>query len=87
MKSESGFSFAIASQPLKENLKFFSLHSIAHPLSLNGLAPWGSKRVCRASPYSPSTPGNVPFRFNVDFCFSPIFIFLMRGGAMNNDNL
>jgi len=36
--------------------------SIAHPLSLNGLAPWGSKRVCRASPYSPSTPGNVPFR-------------------------
>ena len=39
-----------------------SVHSIAPPLSLNGLAPWGGKRVCRASPYSPSTAGNVPFR-------------------------
>ena len=55
-----------------------SIHSIAHPLSLNGLAPWGSKRVCRASPYSPSTPGNVPFRCRLPFHSS---CFLLSGGA------
>ena len=55
-----------------------SIHSIAHPLSLNGLAPWGSKRVCRASPYSPSTPGNVPFRCRLPFHSS---YFLLSGGA------
>ena len=49
-------------QPIARKQVLISIHSTAHPLSLNGLAPWGGKRVCRASPYSPSTEGNVPFR-------------------------